>query len=200
MKECCEARPVQAHQRRVLRVVLLINAAMFLLELGAALVAESTALLSDSADMLGDTIVYGFSLYVVGRGAAWQARAALAKGIIMAVFGVGILVEIAVKVSRGATPQSDVMSAVGVLALLANVSVLALLWRYRTDDVNMQSVWLCSRNDVMANAGVLAAAVGVAMTGSAWPDIAVGVAIAGLFMTSALGVITTVLRRPAPAP
>jgi Co/Zn/Cd efflux system component len=173
MKDCCEARPVQAHQRRVLRVILLINAAMFLLELGAALVAESTALLSDSADMLGDTIVYGFSLYVVGRGAAWQARAALAKGIIMA--------------------------AVGVLALLANVSVLALLWRYRTDDVNMRSVWLCSRNDVMANAGVLAAAVGVAMTGSAWPDIAVGVAIAGLFMTSALGVITTVLRRPAPA-
>ena len=199
MKDCCEARPVQAHQRRVLRVILLINAAMFLLELGAALVAESTALLSDSADMLGDTIVYGFSLYVLGRGAAWQARAALAKGIIMAVFGVGILVEIAVKVSHGATPQSDVMSAVGVLALLANVSVLALLWRYRTDDVNMRSVWLCSRNDVMANAGVLAAAVGVAMTGSAWPDIAVGVAIAGLFMTSALGVITTVLRRPAPA-
>ena len=199
MKECCEARPVQAHQRRVLRVVLVINAAMFLLELGAALVAESTALLSDSADMLGDTIVYAFSLYVVGRGPAWLARAALAKGIIMAVFGVGILVEIAVKVSHGATPQSDVMSAVGVLALLANVSVLALLWRHRLEDVNMRSVWLCSRNDVMANAGVLAAAVGVAMTSSAWPDIAVGVAIAGLFMTSALGVITTVLRRPAPA-
>src|SRR5687768_6800620 len=109
MNECCEVRPVHERQRRVLHVVLWINAAMFLVELVAGLVAHSTALLADSVDMLGDAIVYGFSLYVIGRGAAWQARAALLKGGIMAVFGLGILVEIAMKLARGLTPEAPLM-------------------------------------------------------------------------------------------
>jgi Co/Zn/Cd efflux system component len=193
--ECCEARPVHDRQRRVLRAVLAINAAMFLVEVVAGLLARSTALLADSADMLGDSIVYGFSLYVVARGPAWQARAALLKGTVMAAFGAGVLVEVGAKLARGLTPDADVMGGVGLLALAANASVRAFLWRHRSDDVNMRSVWLCSRNDVVANAGVLLAAGGVALTGSGWPDIAVGLAIAGLFMVSAVGVIRAGLRR-----
>ncbi len=179
-------------------MVLAINLAMFLVELVAGLLAHSTALLADSADMLGDAIVYGFSLYVIARGAVWQGRAALLKGFIMAAFGVGVLVEVATKLVRPVTPSADVMSGVGVLALVANASVLAFLWRHRAGDINMRSVWLCSRNDVMANAGVLLAALGVAMTGSAWPDIAIGLVIAGLFGMSAVGVIRAALRLAAP--
>ena len=194
MKDCCEVHPVHNRQRRVLRVVLAINAAMFLVEMVAGVMAQSTALLADSADMLGDTIVYGFSLYVIARGPVWQARAALLKGVIMAAFGVGILVEVGTKLARGVTPSADLMSGIGLLALAANASVLVFLWRHRADDLNMRSVWLCSRNDVVANAGVLLAALGVALTGSAWPDIAVGLGIAGLFVASAVGVILAALR------
>jgi Co/Zn/Cd efflux system component len=188
MKECCEARPVHDRQRGVLRVVLAINVAMFLVEAVAGLLARSTALLADSADVLGDAIVYGFSLYVIARGPVWQARAALLKATVMAAFGAGVLVQVGTKLTRGLTPDADVMAGIGLLALIANASVLAFLWRHRADDLNMRSVWLCSRNDVIANAGVLLAAAGVALTGSGWPDIAVGVAIAALFMTSAVDV------------
>jgi Co/Zn/Cd efflux system component len=196
MKECCEVRPILARQRRMLHVVLGINATMFLVELVAGLLAHSTALLADAADMLGDAIVYGFSLYVIGRGAAWQARAALLKGGIMAAFGLAIVVEVMVKLARGLAPQADVMWGVGCLALAANTSVLVFLWRHRADDINMRSVWICSRNDVAANAGVLLAALGVTVTGSAWPDVAVGLGIGGLFVSSAVGVILAALRAP----
>ena len=194
MDQCCEVRPVHSRQRRVLRIVLAINAVMFLVELVGGLVARSTALLADSADMLGDTIVYGFSFYVVARGPAWQTRAALLKGGIMAAFGIGVLIEVVAKLARDVTPDADLMSWIGVLAFAANASVLVFLWRHRTDDLNMRSVWLCSRNDVAANAGVLLAALGVALTGSAWPDIAVGLGIAALFMVSAVDVIRSALR------
>ncbi len=194
MKDCCEVRSVPDRQRRVLRVVLVINVAMFVVELAAGLLANSTALLADAADMLGDALVYAFSLYVIGRGPAWQARAALLKGGIMAAFGLGLVVEVGTKLARGVTPSADLMSGVGLLALAANASVLAALWRHRADDINMRSVWLCSRNDVTANVGVLLAAAGVALTGSAWPDIAVGLGIAALFVVSAVGVIRAALR------
>lgn len=193
MDGCCEIRPVQARQRRVLRVVLWINLGMFLAELAAGIVAHSTALLADSVDMLGDAIVYGFSLYVVARAPLWQRRAALLKGCVMAGFGIGIAVEVASKLARGLTPEAGIMWAVAVAALVANGSVLALLRRHRADDINMRSAWLCSRNDVIANGGVLLAALGVAWSGRAWPDILVGLAIAALFATSAAGVIREAL-------
>jgi len=195
MKDCCDiASDIPARQRRVLQVVLVINAAMFIVEFIAGLVAHSTALLADSVDMLGDAIVYGFSIYVVGRGAVWQGRGALLKGAVMAAFGVGVLVEVILKTARGLMPTADLMSAVGILALAANVSVLVFLWRHRSDDINMRSAWLCSRNDVIANAAVVLAAGGVALTGSAWPDILVGLAIAALFGASAVEVIRKARR------
>jgi len=199
MDGCCEIRPVHAQQRRVLRVVLWINLGMFVAELVAGLIAHSTALLADSVDMLGDAIVYGFSLYVIARAPLWQHRAALLKGLIMAGFGIGIAAEVASKLARGLTPEAGIMWAVAVAALVANAYVLALLWRRRADDINMRSAWLCSRNDVIANGGVLLAALGVGWSGSAWPDILVGLAIAALFATSAAGVIREA-RASQPAP
>lgn len=196
MKECCEIRTgIPERQRAVLRAVLWINVAMFLIELIAGLAAHSTALLADAADMLGDAIVYGFSLYVVGRGERWQARGALLKGVIMAVFGGGVLAEAVAKIILGVVPAPDVMGAIGVVALGANAACLILLRRHRDDDINMGSAWLCSRNDVVANGGVLVAAVGVLVTGAAWPDIAVGLAIALLFGSSAVKVIRGARRR-----
>jgi cation diffusion facilitator family transporter len=199
MDGCCEIRPVHAQQRRVLRVVLWINLGMFVAELVAGLIAHSTALLADSVDMLGDAIVYGFSLYVIARAPLWQHRAALLKGLIMAGFGIGIAAEVASKLARGLTPEAGIMWAVALAALVANAYVLALLWRHRADDINMRSAWLCSRNDVIANGGVLLAALGVGWSGSAWPDILVGLAIAALFATSAAGVIREALAsQPSP--
>ena len=196
MDGCCEIRPVQARQRRVLRVVLWINLGMFLAELAAGIVAHSTALLADSVDMLGDAIVYGFSLYVIARAPIWQHRAALLKGLIMAGFGIGIVVEVCSKLARGLTPEAGIMWAVALAALGANAAVLGLLWRHRADDINMRSAWLCSRNDVIANGGVLLAALGVGLYGSAWPDILVGLGIAAMFGMSAVGVIREALAAP----
>ena len=190
MKDCCAiTAEVSERQRRVLRVVLVINLAMFLAELIGGLIGRSTALLADSADMLGDAIAYGFSLYVVARGPVWLARAAMLKGGIMAAFGVIVLAEVAWKVARGVVPTAALMGGVGLMALAANAVCLLFLWSRRGDDINMKSAWLCSRNDVAANAGVLLAAGGVAVTGSAWPDILAGLVIAALFVGSAAVVL-----------
>jgi Co/Zn/Cd efflux system component len=190
MNDCCAIAEVSQRQRRVLRVVLWINVAMFLTEVTAGLVGRSTALLADSADMLGDAIVYGFSLYAVAQGPAWLARAAMLKGSIMAGFGILVLAEVAWKMVTGTVPTAEVMGGVGVLALAANAGCLLLLWSRRGDDINMKSAWLCSRNDVVANVGVLLAAGAVMLTGAAWPDILVGLVIAALFVGSA----ATILR------
>jgi Co/Zn/Cd efflux system component len=152
--------------------------------------------------MLGDALVYGFSLYVVSRGSVWQARASLLKGTVMAIFGLGVLLEAILKIVRGIVPAAGLMGGIGLLALAANVVCLFLLWRRRGDDINMRSAWLCSRNDVMANAGVLVAAGAVALTGSAWPDIAVGLLIATMFVTSAISIVGEARRalRPLTTP
>jgi Co/Zn/Cd efflux system component len=191
---CCEVREIPREQRRVLLVVLWINAAMFLVESVAGVLARSTALFADSLDMLGDAIVYGVSLYVVGRGIAWQARAALLKGLIMAAFCVGLLVQVALKIAHGLTPVVEVMGVVGFMAFVANVVCLVLLWARRGDDVNMRSAWICSRNDVIGNAAVLVAAAAVAATGSPWPDIVIGLLLASVFGRSAAQVIREASR------
>src|SRR5436189_4054486 len=129
MDRCCTVIGVSEQQRRVFRIVLWINVFMFLLEAVAGILSYSTALLADSVDMLGDAIVYGFSLYVIGRGTAWQARAALLKGGIMAAFGAGVLAEVVVKIARGLVPSADLMIGIGCLAFAANGAVLIFLWR-----------------------------------------------------------------------
>jgi Co/Zn/Cd efflux system component len=194
MDECCEVREIPREQRRTLQIVLLINAVMFLTESVAGVLAHSTALFADSLDMLGDAIVYGFSLYVIGRGIAWQARAAVLKGLIMAAFGIGLLVQVAFKITRAVTPSVEVMGVVGTLAFAANLWCLALLWRRRGDDINMRSAWICSRNDVIGNVAVLVAAGTVALTGSPWPDIVIGLLVASVFGRSAVQVVRDASR------
>jgi Co/Zn/Cd efflux system component len=194
MDECCEVREIPREQRRTLQIVLLINIVMFLTESVAGVLAHSTALFADSLDMLGDAIVYGFSLYVIGRGIAWQARAALLKGLIMAAFGIGLLVQVAFKITGGVAPTVEVMGVVGTLAFAANLWCLALLWRRRGDDINMRSAWICSRNDVIGNAAVLVAAGAVAVTGSPWPDIVIGLLVASVFGRSAVQVVRDASR------
>jgi len=194
MDQCCEAKvqelvALREHQRRVLAIVLVINLAMFFVEFGAGLLSGSTALLSDSLDMLGDSLVYGFSLYVLHRSLAWRARAALAKGVLMAAFGLGVLLESAFALRAGVPPLVPAMFGAGALAFIANAFCFFLLWRHRADDINLRSTWLCSRNDLIGNGAVLAAAALVAWSESIWPDIVVGVGIAGLFLRTAASVL-----------
>ena len=194
MDSCCETKPEDLHglrgkHKNVLVVVLLINAVLFAVEGAAGLLAHSTALLADSLDMLGDSLVYAFSLYVLWRSAAWKANAALLKGAIMAVFGVGVLLEVIYKTISGVIPTAATMGIIGALVLLGNGICFLLLLRHRSDDLNMRSTWLCSRNDIIANLSVLVAAAGVKFLNSSWPDILVGAAIAGLFLRSAYSVL-----------
>lgn len=181
----------QADQRRILVIVLVINAAMFLLEFGAGIVAGSTALMADAMDMLGDALVYGVSIYAISRSNLWKAGAALFKGIFILVLGAGIVLNVIAKVRSGVPPSSDLMLIFGGLALAANLICLRLLWRFRSQDLNMASTFECSRNDVISNIGVLAAAVGVGLLHSPWPDILIGSLMAVLFLRSAFRVIFT---------
>lgn len=190
MDRCCESKAAElaalrSRQGQVLATVLAVNATMFCVEFGAGLLSGSTALLADSLDMLGDSLVYGFSLFVLQRSPAWRARAALAKGGVMVAFGFGVLLEAALRLRAGVPPQAPAMVAFGTLALLANAFCFSLLWRHRADDINLRSTWLCSRNDLVANGAVLVAAALVAWSGSLWPDLIVGAAIAGLFLRTA---------------
>lgn len=187
--KACEIQALQGRQRSTLLIVLAINAVMFAVELTAGLLAGSVSLVADSLDMLGDALVYGFSLYVIARGARMKALAALVKGGIMAAFGLFVLGQAVYRIVVPQLPVVEAMGAIGLLALAANALCLALLWRHRGDDLNMHSVWLCSRNDIIANLSVLVAALGVWLAGSGWPDILVGLALALLFLRSALQVL-----------
>jgi len=199
MAECChdkscEIEALKEKQGSVLKIVLVINAAMFLVESTAGIIAGSTALLADSLDMLGDALVYGFSLYVLGMGIKWQARSALLKGFIMAGSGLFVLGEVFYKLIYPAVPSAATIGWIGLLALAMNALCLGLLWRHRTDDINMHSVWLCSRNDIIANTSVLAAGLGVWLTNTGWPDIAVGLVLAAVFFKSAVFVVLRAWR------
>lgn len=194
MDGCCQAKEqelstLRGKQKNVLTLVLVINALLFVVEAAAGLLANSTALLADSLDMLGDSLVYGFSLYVLWRSAEWKAAAALFKGGIMAAFGVAVLMEAVHKLIASIVPAAEVMGIIGLLVLLGNGFCFLLLFHHRSDDINMRSTWLCSRNDIIANVAVLIAALGVKLIRSSWPDILVGGAIAALFLRSALTVL-----------
>jgi cation diffusion facilitator family transporter len=190
----CALERMQARQGTTLKLVLALNAVMFGVELVAGWLAGSIALLADSLDMLGDALVYAFSLWVVGRGALWKARAAAAKAAVMAAFGLFVLAELIYKLLVPQPPDHATMGLVGLLALAVNGLCFALLWRHRAEDINMRSVWLCSRNDLFANAGVLLAALAVWATASPWPDLLVGAGICALFLHSA-GQVAVEARR-----
>ena len=194
---CCESKGVelerlarQAEQRRVLVIVLIINLGMFFAEFGAGLVAGSAALMADATDMLADAFVFGLSLYAVARSDRWKAGVAAFKGAFILILGIGILVNVAIKIQSGVPPSSSLMLTFGGLALIANLICVVLLWRFRAQDVNMASTWECSRNDVVSNVGVLIAAGLVAGTGSPWPDILIGVAMAAIVLRSAVRVLS----------
>ncbi|WP_213989912.1 cation diffusion facilitator family transporter [Sodalis sp. dw_96] len=185
----CEIQALRMRHGRVLWLVLMVNAAMFLAEGAAGWYAHSTSLLADALDMLGDALVYGFSLFVVARSVRWQTSAAVVKGGFMLFFGLAVLWEATDKIMFPLRPDAATMALVGSVALAANLFCFGLLWRYRGDNLNMSSTWLCSRNDLFANMGVLLAAGGGYLLDSRWPDIIVGALIAGLFIGSAVKVL-----------
>jgi cation diffusion facilitator family transporter len=194
MDACCETKAeeisvLRAKHKNVLTIVLVINAVLFVVEAAAGVLAHSTALLADSLDMLGDSLVYGFSLYVLWRSAEWKAMAAILKGAIMAAFGVGVLIEAVHKIATGGLPVAEAMGVIGFIVLLGNGLCFLLLFRHRSDDLNMRSTWLCSRNDIIANLSVLVAAAGVRVFQSSWPDIIIGAVIAALFLRTAFTVL-----------
>ena len=183
---CCDA-PAPSQDpgyRRVLWIALLANAAMFLVEVGAAWWSGSSALAADAADFLGDSANYALSLGAIALGGAWSSRVALLKGLAMSIYGVAVLAYAGWRAWLGVPPEAVTMGVVGLLALAVNFSVAAMLYRFREGDANMRSVWLCTRNDVIANIAVLIAAAGVLGTGTVWPDVAVAAMLAVLGLSS----------------
>ena len=166
--------------RRILWIALLVNAAMFLVEIAAGWRAGSLSLLADAIDFAGDATNYAVSLAVLASALAWRARAAMLKAFSMMGFGLFVLGSAAWALWRGEVPDATTMGVVGVMALAANVSVAWMLYAFREGDANMRSVWLCSRNDAIGNLAVMAAALGVFGTGSAWPDLLVAGFMAAL--------------------
>lgn len=194
MAGCCEdkACTIEALQKRqsgTLKIVLGINAVMFVVVLTAGLIAHSTALLSDSLDNLGDALTYALSLYAVNKAVRTKARVALFKGFLILGAGLFVVGQVIYKLMVPAVPIFDTMAIVALLALIANGTCLALLWKHRAEDVNMSSVWECSRNDIASNAAVLVAAFGVWLTHSQWPDLVIGSLLAALFLHSACRVL-----------
>lgn len=205
MARCCESKSCEVtalreRHARVLWIALAINASMFVVEAVSGYIAHSSALMADALDMFGDASVYAFSLFVIGRSVKWQASAALVKGVLMLLLGVFVLGETLLKLLHPVVPVSETMGIVGTLALAANLLCFGLLYSHRTDNLNMRSTWLCSRNDLIANAGVLVAAGGVYLLQSGWPDIIVGTLIAAIFLRSALQVIQEALASASGAP
>ena len=175
-------------KRKILWIVLVLNLIMFFVEGIAGWMAQSNALMADALDMLGDAAIYGFSLFVIQLAPIWRTRSGIIKASIMSLFAFGILGSALYRVSHQVVPVASAMGIVGSLALVINLFCAYLLLRFKDDDINMRSAWLCSRNDVLANLGVLAAAGGVAWTNSHWPDLVVGVIIAGLILQSSFGI------------
>lgn len=191
---CCSARlPVfdgmDPRYRRVLWAVIAINGAMFLLEMVAGRLAGSQALQADALDFLGDTVTYGLSLAVIGASLRTRAMAALFKGLSLSAMGLWVLGSTAYQLLIAAVPSAEVMGIIGVLALAANLASVGLLLPYKDGDANVRSVWLCSRNDAIGNIAVMGAAMGVWGTATAWPDLAVAILMAGLFLTSSVQIL-----------
>lgn len=195
MSGCCDQGctldALQVRQRGTLRIVLGINLVMFVVIVVAALYGRSTALLADSLDNLGDALTYGLSLYAVSRGARVKAQVALFKGGLIFLAACVVAGQIVYRLFVPSVPVFEVMGVFSLLALAANSVCLGLLWRHRHEDVNMSSVWECSRNDIAANISVFLAAGVVWAVGSGWPDLVVAAGLVWLLLRSAWRVITS---------
>jgi len=207
VSNCCEDKAcaldaLRERQGSTLKAVLAINAVMFVFELSAGLIAGSTALLSDSLDNLGDALTYGLSIYALSKSAASKAKVALFKGGLILLAALFVLGQVGYRALYGATPLFEAMGVVSVLALIGNSVCLALLWKHRTADVNMSSVWECSRNDIVGNIAVFIASAAVWLTDSRWPDLLVGLLLALWLLLSSVRVLKSglgELRLAAPA-
>ncbi len=190
----CGVEALRDKQRGTLQAVLAINAVMFLVIVIAAQFAKSTALFADSLDNLGDAMTYGLSLMVVASGTSAKAKVALFKGGLILLAAMVVALQILYKIMNPGTPIFELMGAFSLVALVANSLCLGLLWRHRNEDVNMSSVWECSRNDIATNLSVFIAAGAVWVFGSGWPDIIVATALVALLLKSSANVITSALK------
>ena len=199
MSAHCEHHPADVNNanspryRKILWIALVINLAMFAIEIGAGFKSGSTSLLADAIDFFGDAANYGVSLAVLSAGVVLRARAAMLKGACMIGFGIFVLARAGWMFSQGGVPEALTMGGIGVLALVANVAVAAMLYAYREGDANMRSVWVCSRNDAIGNIAVVVAALGVIGTSSAWPDLLVACGMAALALWGGGSVIQQAL-------
>jgi Co/Zn/Cd efflux system component len=197
MKGCCDLEcslePLHERQRGTLQIVLAINVLMFFAIAGAAYYASSSALLADSLDNLGDALTYALSLYAVSRGAAVKAKVALFKGALIFLAALTVVAQVACRLFVPGVPVFEIMGIFSLAGLAANSICLFLLWRHRHEDVNMSSVWECSRNDIASNVSVFIAAGAVWFTGSGWPDTVVALGLSVLLMRSAIRVMTSAM-------
>jgi Co/Zn/Cd efflux system component len=193
MSDCCENKAcaieaLRERQSGTLKIVLVINTVMFVVALAGGLLADSSAVIADSLDNLGDALTYALSLYAVGRGERAKGWVAMLKALLILAAALLVVGQIVYKLMNPAVPIFEAMGLIGLLALAANGTCLALLWKHRREDVNMSSVWECSRNDIASNLAVIAAAGLVWVFGSGWPDILIGALLALLFLRSAMRV------------
>ena len=192
---CSSDKPVlnSPAWRRTLWAALVLNGAMFFMEIAAGVAAGSASLQADALDFLGDAANYAISLGVAGLALQWRARAALLKGCTLVALGVWVMGVTAFYASSGMLPKAEVMGIIGVLALITNGAVAFMLFRFRSGDSNMRSVWICSRNDAIGNVAVLLASAGVFGTGTGWPDIIVAVIMAALGISGGAQIIRQAL-------
>ncbi len=185
----CSGNPVfdgvDPNYKRVLWLVIAINAVMFVIELSAGKLAGSQALQADALDFLGDAMTYGVSLAVIGMSLKVRATAAIFKGISLLAMGLWVSGSTIYQIFILGVPKAEIMGVIGFLALAANVASVLVLMRYKDGDANVRSVWLCSRNDALGNIAVMIASVAVWFTAAAWPDLVVATIMAGLFLRSA---------------
>jgi Co/Zn/Cd efflux system component len=208
---CCDQNPkpfegASPRYRRILWIVIALNAVMFGVEVVAGALAGSMALQADALDFAADAATYGLTLYMIGKPDRWRASAALIKAGSLALMGSYVLAATLWRVFVTGVPEPIVMGAVGMAALAINVAAALLLFRFRDGDANVRSVWLCSRNDAIGNVAVMLAALGVFGTGAAWPDLGVAAIMAGLFLYSSVSILRQSLgelradRRPRAVP
>jgi Co/Zn/Cd efflux system component len=195
MSDCgCEPELESKEQSRVLWILLSINAGMFVAELAAGVLAESTGLIADSLDMLADATVYAIGLFAVGKAASAKIRAASLSGIFQMLLAFGVLIEVGRRLLFGIEPEALFMIGVSVVALIANVVCLALISKHRDGEVHMRASWIFSKNDVIANIGVITAGVLVHALASPLPDLVIGALISFVVLRGGIAIVTDARR------